>query len=174
MTASEVFPSGLLRYITNGNHPASIFHLRSSLEEEGQVMDVNTLEKRLRSKNGMSQLPIAPGRGSVSPNPSNSTLGLWATIVVLYTEMKLTKDTDKTVALSSIRDIFRPFFGTHYYGLWQIFMPVKPLWMANGTTTQPSKKRVPSWSWMAFEGPMAYKNCKFQFGTDIMGRGQIS
>ena len=166
MTASEVFPSGLPRHIANGNHPASKFHLRSSLEEEGRVIDINILEKLLRSKSEMSQLPIAPGKGSVSPNPSHSTFGLWATIVGLYTEMKLTEDTDRAVALSGIIDIFRPFFGTHYHGLWQIFMPFELLWMANGTSTKPSKRRAPSWSWMSFEGPMTYKNCKFQFGTD--------
>jgi hypothetical protein len=162
MTASEVYPSGFLQHITNGNHPASKFHLRSSLEEEGQVMDINIIEKRLRSRSGISQLPPYPGKGSVDPDPSQSAFGLWATIVGLYTGMKLTKDTDRTVALSGIIDIFRPFFGTHYYGLWQIFMPIELLWMANGTTTQPSQRRAPSWSWMSFEGPMTYKNCKFQ------------
>lgn len=108
--ASEVFRIGVPRYILHENHPASKLETRSSDGDE-LLLDVNIIEGRLRSKNEILQLPTAPGKGSTRPKLNDSTFGLWAAIVGLYPEMNLTKDTDRTVALSGIIDIFRPFFG---------------------------------------------------------------
>jgi hypothetical protein len=82
--------------------------------------------------------------------------------------MNLTKETDRTVALSGIIDIFRPYFGAHCHGLWHIFMPVELLWIAKGNTARPSVQRAPTWSWMSLEGSMTYQHCKFEYGVDIL------
>ncbi|KIW33326.1 uncharacterized protein PV07_00183 [Cladophialophora immunda] len=167
MRASEVFPSGVSRYILHERHPASNFGFRTS-DGEALILDVNILEGRLRDKSQIFQLPTAPGKASITTSPNDSTFGLWAVIVGYYTEMKLTKDADRTVALSGIIDIFRPFFGAHSHGLWHIFMPVELLWTAKGATARPSIQRAPTWSWMSLEGPMTYADCKFKYGVDIL------
>jgi hypothetical protein len=167
MRASEVFPGGLPRRILHENHPASKFETRSS-DGDALILDVNILEGRLRSKGEILQLPTAPGKGSIKPEPNDSTFGLWAAIVGYYTEMNLTKETDRTVALSGIIDIFRPFFGAHCHGLWHIFMPVELLWIAKDTTVRPLVQRAPTWSWMSLEGSMTYQHCEFEYGIDIL------
>jgi hypothetical protein len=173
MRASEVFPSGVPRRIFHENHPASKFQTRSP-DGDALILDVNILEGRLRSKSEISQLPNAPGKGSIKPEPNDSTFGLWAAIVGYYTEMNLTKDTDRTVALSGIIDIFRPFFGAHCHGLWHIFMPVELLWIAKGNMARPSVQRAPTWSWMSLEGSMTYQHCKFEYGVDILATQFVS
>ncbi|KAF2799205.1 HET-domain-containing protein, partial [Melanomma pulvis-pyrius CBS 109.77] len=136
MRASEVFPGGVPTNVYHEDHPASKFKAISA--EQDQIM-----------LNRYTDAPFA----------------FWASIVEQYTEMGITKDTDRIIALAGITDVFRPFFGEHCFGMWRIFMPLELLWGA-GRTKQPSTTRAPSWSWLSIEGPVFYSNCEFKYGRD--------
>ncbi|WAO96256.1 HET domain-containing protein [Fusarium falciforme] len=164
MRASEVFPGGVPTNIYHDDHPASKFKAIST--DNDQVMiTANILERRLSSLKTRLQIPIAPGRGSLE-RYTEAPFAFWSAIVGEYTKMKLTKDTDRIVALAGITDVFRPFFGDHWFGMWRIFMPLELLWQAGGTGQRPSTLRAPTWSWFSVERPVYYTSCEFNYRRD--------
>lgn len=167
--ASEIFPSGVPQPVRRNyeDHPALKFETLS-LEGQRLILDNNILDERLRSGTEISRLNIPLGKVSIDSRPNSSTFGLWATIVGYYTEMNLTKDTDRPVALAGVIDIFRPFWGANCYGLWHIYLPVELLWTAKADTVRPPGQRAPSWSWMSLEGSMTYQHCHFKYGVDVL------
>ncbi|KAI8711482.1 HET domain-containing protein [Fusarium sp. LHS14.1] len=164
MRASEVFPGGVPTNIYHDDHPASKFKAIST-DNDQVVMTANILERRLSSLKTRLQIPIAPGRGSLE-RFTEAPFAFWSVIVGEYTKMKLTKDTDRIFALAGITDVFRPFFGDHWFGMWRIFMPLELLWAAGGTGQRPSTLRAPTWSWFSVERPVYYTNCELNYRRD--------
>ncbi|KAH6879455.1 heterokaryon incompatibility protein-domain-containing protein [Thelonectria olida] len=164
MRATEVFPGGVPTNIYHDDHPASKFKAISAKDDQ-VILNANILEQRLATRKTRAMLPNRPGRGSVE-RYTNAPFAFWSTIVGDYTQMKLTKDTDRIVAIAGITDVFRPFFGEHWFGMWRIFMPVELLWRVVGCVKRPSTIRAPSWSWMSIEGPVSYTGCVFKYRRD--------
>ncbi|RSL94748.1 hypothetical protein CEP52_012448 [Fusarium oligoseptatum] len=164
MRASEVFPGGVPTNVYHDDHPAAKFKAISADNDQAMIT-ANILERRLGSVKTRLQIPIAPGRGSLE-RYTDAPFAFWSAIVGEYTKMKLTKDTDRIVALAGITDVFRPFFGDHWFGMWRIFMPLELLWQIGGTNKRPSTLRAPTWSWFSVESPVYYTRCEFNYRRD--------
>ncbi|RSL53006.1 hypothetical protein CEP54_010627 [Fusarium duplospermum] len=160
MRASEAFPGGVPTNIYHDDHPAAKFKAISADNDQAMIT-ANILERRLGSVKTRLQIPIAPGRGSLE-RYTDAPFAFWSAIVGEYTKMKLTKDTDRIVALAGITDVFRPFFGGHWFGMWRIFMPLELLWQSRGTDKRPSTLRAPTWSWFSVESPVYYTRLRIQ------------
>lgn len=166
MRASEVFPGGVPTNIYNDDHPASKFKA-ISVDDDQVILNANILEARLSSRKTREQLPRAPGKGSVQ-RWTHAPFAFWAAVVKDYTEMELTKDTDRAIAIAGITDVFRPHFGEHWFGMWRIFMPLELLWRSSSSRRMPSSIRAPTWSWLALEGAVSYVDCEFEYGKDTL------
>lgn len=88
----------------------------------------------------------------------------WRSCVMSYTMCKLTKHTDKLIAVSSIaRELANTqVIGKRYLaGLWDVNLPFQMAWITVEGQTTPPRKRVgnvgyvaPSWSWASVEAPV--------------------
>jgi hypothetical protein len=88
----------------------------------------------------------------------------WFLCVTSYTLCKLTKQTDKLIAVSSVaRELANmKVVGKRYLaGLWDINLPFQLAWISVQGDTTPARKRVgdaeyvaPSWSWASIEAPV--------------------
>jgi hypothetical protein len=166
MRASEVWPGGVPTNIYHDDHPASKFKAISA-EGDQIIMTANIISQRLGTHTTRSQIPRAPGKGSVE-RYTDAPFAFWAAIVSDYTSMNLTKDEDRPIAIAGITDVFRPFFGSHHFGMWRIFMPLELLWSVSGIRKRPSTVRAPSWSWLATESHVSYALCDFKYGRDVL------
>ena len=65
------------------------------------------------------ELPPVPG-DDFEPLPNDKIWRLWCQIVREYTSRRLTYPADKARALAALVDVFRPFYGEHYFaGIWK-------------------------------------------------------
>jgi hypothetical protein len=139
-----------------------------SAENDQVIVNANIITQSLSKPSTASQIPLAPGKGSVQ-RYTDTPFAYWAAVVSWYTGMQLTKDDDRPIAIAGIMDVFRPFFGDTYHGMWVIFMPLELLWSVYGDTKYPSTpSRAPTWSWLAVEGNVSYVNCEFTHGRDVL------
>ncbi len=164
LRASEVFPGGVPTNIFHDGHPASLFKAISA-ERDQVILNANILTRILRTPASRDQISVAPGKGSIE-RYTDSPFAFWAALVKQYTSMGLTKDTDRGVAVAGITDVFRPYFGEHWFGMWKVFMPPELLWAVGGRVKRPTTVRAPSWSWMSVEGPVSYWGCVFRYRKD--------
>jgi hypothetical protein len=83
----------------------------------------------------------------------------WRDAVKGYTQGKLTKGSDKLVAISGVARNFEERFGGPYlFGLWRDSLPGGLLWSVSGTTARrPLPPRAPTWSWASVDG-IVYMN----------------
>ncbi|TGJ87136.1 hypothetical protein E0Z10_g1598 [Xylaria hypoxylon] len=90
-----------------------------------------------------------------------SKLGLnlyheWKAIVSVYTGCKLTKESDRLVALSGIAKMFREISGdTYIAGLWKGMIHIDFAWTSNAIQGIPARRSAfyaPSWSWASIVG----------------------
>lgn len=89
-------------------------------------------------------------------------MGVWNTVVEMYSQRSLTKTEDKLVALSGIASEMQSTLsdGRYLAGLWQADLPFQLLWhiwdMPPGPAISPATPtkgyRAPSWSWASFDG----------------------
>jgi hypothetical protein len=74
----------------------------------------------------------------------------------VYSRARLTKDTDKVVAIAGIAENLRPFLGDEYLvGLWRSNLVHELLWRSSsnsGNQSRPDPCLAPSWSWMSVKG----------------------
>jgi len=90
-----------------------------------------------------------------------------------YSGLNLTVPTDKPVAIAGLeRRLEKGGFGPAPYGLFDDHHRGL-LWQRRGDSLQrikyPPKRAVPSWSWMAYHGPIQYMNVPTQ-GVEWLGR----
>ena len=85
--------------------------------------------------------------GSVSERRTHA-LRIWNNLVELYAAAKLTKYTDKLVAISGIASYLQEFIAADYIaGLWTSHLLEQLLWFTTDRTTPPESYQAPSWSW---------------------------
>ncbi|EED13191.1 conserved hypothetical protein [Talaromyces stipitatus ATCC 10500] len=133
------------------------------------------------------------------PDPTLDLLKVWYSILDLhYTPRLLTKPGDRLVAIGGLTRRFRERMpGAYIAGLWQVDLPWGLLWecrrgkssgffgveiiKASGQTNgyklsmmRPEgydKKRAPSWSWAALNGPVSHPSMNFRFYLEGELRG---
>jgi hypothetical protein len=87
-------------------------------------------------------------------------------IVSEYSYRKLTKQTDRLIALSGSQTIMNSVQSdtTYLAGIWQNRLPKLLLWKLDNRDKstcdsqheRPSKYRAPTWSWASIDGPIRY------------------
>jgi len=111
---------------------------------------------------------VALGRRIIPPEQVKALINgfdmRWHSCVTAYTLCKLTKHTDKLIAVSSIaRELANTrMIGKRYLaGLWDVNLPFQMAWITVEGQTTPPRKRVgnagyvaPSWSWASVEAPV--------------------
>ncbi|KAK8053194.1 heterokaryon incompatibility protein-domain-containing protein [Apiospora saccharicola] len=99
----------------------------------------------------------------------------WNSIVELYSRMSLSVESDRPVAIAGTLDIFRPYLGDYWAGLWQRLMSEHLLWqikMGESRTGVPRicrrlGKLAPSWSRMSLAGDVSYDKCEVVQSKDV-------
>jgi hypothetical protein len=87
----------------------------------------------------------------------------WSEVVKGYTKGKLTKATDKLVAISGIARVMEEKYGDgigeYMVGLWRARLPGDLLWTVNSTcSARPLPLRAPTWSWASVDGEVSVNN----------------
>jgi hypothetical protein len=79
----------------------------------------------------------------------------WRRMIHMYWNTKITKDTDKLVAISGLAKRMGSALKDRYLaGLWEGNLPSNLLWhihIAGGRSCRPENYRAPSWSWASIE-----------------------
>lgn len=96
-----------------------------------------------------STVPCVPGR----PMPA------WEPVINSYSARKMTKPSDRLVAISAIAQVYGDS-NKHTYlaGLWKETLPLGLCWMAEQGSIKPRPKeyRAPSWSWASIDTPFCF------------------
>ncbi|PMD48866.1 HET-domain-containing protein, partial [Hyaloscypha variabilis F] len=83
-------------------------------------------------------------------NPRRSISMKWSSLLMDYTEKKVTFDKDKLVALSGVARLFAAKFGTTYVaGLWKEGLVTQLVWRVSDEPDTSVRNSMPSWSWAA-------------------------
>ena len=84
-----------------------------------------------------------------------------------YSKLAFTKSTDRSVAISGLEKRLARIFGTQGgYGIFKCFLQRSLIWhrVRDKKMTRiryPAKRKVPSWSWMAYDGEISYMDIPF-------------
>ena len=89
--------------------------------------------------------------------PMRSTMDihrLWGDLCEMYSEKKLSKSTDKLVAISGLAKEFQKLLPDDIYfsGMWWSTFPLCLRWKSRGRPIQEDLLEVPSWSWASIDG----------------------
>ena len=107
-------------------------------------------------------LPIKPSTAGELTGPMVGQIHqMWRNIVALYSSCKLTRSSDKLIALSGLAQYVQRFIDDEYLaGLWRRELLYDLLWHANSSrvipNTRPAEYRAPSWSWASIDGDVTY------------------
>ena len=79
---------------------------------------------------------------------------LWGDLCEMYSEKKLSKPTDKLVAISGLAKEFQKLLPDDIYlsGMWWSTFPLCLRWKSRGRPIQEDLLEAPSWSWTSIEG----------------------
>lgn len=99
-------------------------------------------------------LEVVPNNFS---SPALATVA-WQAVTSVYSDMLLTYETDRLVALAGLAQRFKDFVGGEYAaGLWRNWLPLLLTWQSYFITARrPKVYRAPTWSWAAIEGRIYY------------------
>lgn len=89
--------------------------------------------------------------------PMRSTMEihrLWGDLCEMYSEKKLSKPTDKLVAISGLAKEFQKLLPDDIYfsGMWWSTFPLCLRWKSRGRPIQEHLLEAPSWSWASIDG----------------------
>ena len=97
--------------------------------------------------------PEAPCSNELEP------YALWGRLVKDFCSSKLTKESDKLVAISGIARKLQTEINDEYLaGLWWDQLPAQLIWGGKGV--RPLQYRAPSWSWASLEGEISIPELK--------------
>ena len=79
---------------------------------------------------------------------------LWGDLCEMYSEKKLSKPTDKLVAISGLAKEFQKLLPNDIYfsGMWWSTFPLCLCWESRGRPIQEDLLEAPSWSWASIDG----------------------
>lgn len=82
---------------------------------------------------------------------------IWKDLIKDYSMRSLTNEHDKLNAVAGIVTYFQKHMDDVYLvGFWKKFLLQDLSWKI-ASATKPSRKRAPSWSWMALDGPVSFQ-----------------
>ncbi|KAF2183605.1 HET-domain-containing protein, partial [Zopfia rhizophila CBS 207.26] len=93
---------------------------------------------------------------------------LFQSLFKRYSRLGLTKSTDRSVAISGLEKRLADTFGKPgRHGVFESYLHRSLLWERSEDTRMKrilyaTDRRVPSWSWMAYEGPIEYMDIPFR------------
>lgn len=99
---------------------------------------------------------------SLNLRSSQDHIQLFQSLFTTYSQLGITKSTDKPVAISGLEQRLASTFGTRCsYGVFEKYLHRSLLWQRSGSTRMnqipyPNDTDVPSWSWMAYDGKIEY------------------
>ena len=103
----------------------------------------------------ISSLFIGKNLPSLSPTTGAVILEEWLKLSKLYVNAKLTRESDRQVAIAGLANHFAARFQksgqavTYHAGLWSFNLITQLLWTTwDGSWTMEDKKTCPSWSWL--------------------------
>jgi hypothetical protein len=92
-------------------------------------------------------------------NPRRSISMKWSSLLIDYTEKKVTFDKDRLVALSGLARLFAAKFGTTYVaGLWKEGLVTQLVWRVSDEPDTSVRNSMPSWSWAAINTDITAHN----------------
>ncbi|TGO26190.1 hypothetical protein BPAE_0064g00060 [Botrytis paeoniae] len=82
---------------------------------------------------------------------------IWEPVVSTYTKRKLTKDSDKLIAISAVaREVQHIMQSRYLAGLWEVDLVSQLAWWCDGVSGVPlTVYRAPSWSWASRDGQIS-------------------
>lgn len=92
----------------------------------------------------------------------SARIDLFQTLFARYSRLGITKSTDRSVAISGLEKRLADTFRTQsMHGVFEKYLHRSLLWKRSEDTRMKqilyaTDKRIPSWSWMAYEGPIKY------------------
>ena len=91
----------------------------------------------------------------ITPIRSKSEIHkLWCDLCEMYSEKKLSKSTDKLMAISGLAKEFQKLLPDDIYflGMWWSTFPLCLRWKSRGRPIQEDLLEAPSWSWVSIDG----------------------
>ena len=99
--------------------------------------------------------PLLREAAILPPDPSLNAYTVWTSIVYMYTYGRLSRESDKLVAISGLAATLQTCIGGEYLaGLWKKHLAGQLLWCVGATvqSTRPQSYVAPSWSWASVIG----------------------
>ncbi|KAF2261107.1 HET-domain-containing protein, partial [Lojkania enalia] len=118
--------------------------------EDGMTEDADCRE---RAHEFLNMISILKG-GIHSEQLAEMFFRIWGSILLRYSNLSITRPSDKLPALSGLASLAEPVLGYRYlYGIWNFNLPYGLFWHpVNRPMVQATEWRAPSWSWAALEG----------------------
>ncbi|KAF2656826.1 HET-domain-containing protein [Lophiostoma macrostomum CBS 122681] len=86
----------------------------------------------------------------------------WETVVTDYTRCKLSRASDKLIALSGIAE------DIYFAGIWKSHLPSGLLWIGRNHVTRPELYRAPTWSWASVDGYIEWHHSPLRNGPSCV------
>jgi hypothetical protein len=144
--ACEAFPMGLpehSRDVFQASNTGSISH---SIIGGRAVKSLNPQIEGARQRQLMG----------LTANDDLVQYGIWDKIIMIYTAGRLTKQSDKLVAISGIARQMKSLLKVRYLaGLWDNYVESQLLWSVDNSereAVRPRTYHAPSWSWASVDG----------------------
>ncbi|THV47025.1 hypothetical protein BGAL_0341g00060 [Botrytis galanthina] len=138
LQASESHPFGL----PDNDHQRLHFKTRSPFHYQGQhPIDINCETNTLLSDR----------------QRLDNAFDIWKEVVHTYSLGKLTKGSDKLVAISAVARELQPLMRSRYLaGLWQVDLVPQLEWRCRSGGLSSTVYRAPSWSWASIDGMITF------------------
>ncbi|KAF4622831.1 hypothetical protein G7Y89_g14193 [Cudoniella acicularis] len=104
---------------------------------------------------------------SILGRADKNKIRLFESVFEMYSKLALTKCADRSVAISGLENRFASTFHTEgRHGIFQCYLHRSILWQRSREERMkrieyPPDRKVPSWSWMAYEGEISYMDIPF-------------
>ncbi|KAF7925011.1 uncharacterized protein EAE98_007099 [Botrytis deweyae] len=94
---------------------------------------------------------------------------IWDSALSAYTRGKLSKGSDKLVAISAIARELQPFMRCRYLaGLWEVDLVFQLAWRSGNSVLQSRVYRAPSWSWASIDGRVILTSMYLYSSSDYL------
>ena len=98
---------------------------------------------------------------SIRPRTRYRYFHTWGDLVSDYSKRRLTKSSDKLIALSGVARALSAAIGEYIAGMWKPYLDLELLWRNHNvsglrTAYRPREYQAPSWSWASLESGVCY------------------
>lgn len=142
-----------------------VWHCRTARATEAHPM-LKTSAREGPQRMGFLNPAVLPPRPEIDAATRNHLSEYWSLVVQNYSNRKLTRESDKLVAVSGVADALSASgMGPHHAGVFESDPLVGLAWHSDPaypdgpwapTHVRPARYRAPSWSWASLDGPVAW------------------